>query len=429
MVDCHWRAVSTPIPPASAPAPGGADTNSSNSELFHVGSEFGRASNSIWSTVWRKSPFAPARVVLDGPAHFTLDSKLGGNLQLGKLTARVPHGAHGFTVSTPAGKVVDLGTEFGVSVKADKTVEVEVFVGEVVVDASADLKPSLPSATPMPPIKVTAGHAAHVEAGKPVATIPLDPERFVRGLGPREDVHVVQAPYLDFVRSLKPVVWFRMEGGAADRVLHDEMGGPDAKLYWDGPGNPFVEGRLGKSLWLRGDQLKDWAILPDYPKAEHGKLSVVAWAYADSRSPYGSIVKNWLNTRSGGQFEFTLCPDGEGVDLAIKIADAAGRDVFVREGASHPFPLGQWQHVAFVTDGTTLRLYRQGREVGSTRHNGLRYPAKLQPLGIGVKIGPSGRSPDKSSPGFWDGKLDEVAIFNDALSPEDVRKLASAAPR
>jgi hypothetical protein len=57
----------------------------------------------------------------------------GSSAQLlhGTLTARVPAHAKGFTVLTPHNKVVDLGTEFGLSVDESGETTVRVFTGEV----------------------------------------------------------------------------------------------------------------------------------------------------------------------------------------------------------------------------------------------------------------------------------------------------------
>ena len=52
-------------------------------------------------------------------------------LSHGQFTAKVPEGAEGFTVSTPQGKIIDLGTQFGVSVTEDGNVETHVFSGEI----------------------------------------------------------------------------------------------------------------------------------------------------------------------------------------------------------------------------------------------------------------------------------------------------------
>ena len=73
-----------------------------------------------------------ARVILQGPAGLRLLSGRLVRLLRGTLTARVPARARGFTVLTPHNRVVDLGTEFGLSVDAAGAAMVRVFNGEVV---------------------------------------------------------------------------------------------------------------------------------------------------------------------------------------------------------------------------------------------------------------------------------------------------------
>lgn len=70
------------------------------------------------------------KVLLIGPADFTL-AEVGGDLHRGGLMASVPPAGHGFTIATPNGKVVDLGTEFGVMVDDFGVSEVSVFEGKV----------------------------------------------------------------------------------------------------------------------------------------------------------------------------------------------------------------------------------------------------------------------------------------------------------
>jgi ferric-dicitrate binding protein FerR (iron transport regulator) len=73
-----------------------------------------------------------ARVILQGPAGLRLLSGRSARLLRGTLTARVPARARGFTVLTPHNRVVDLGTEFGLSVDDEGAAMVRVFTGEVV---------------------------------------------------------------------------------------------------------------------------------------------------------------------------------------------------------------------------------------------------------------------------------------------------------
>lgn len=71
-----------------------------------------------------------AKLLLTGPSEF-LVRRAGGKLRRGELVARVPQAGHGFTIETPHGKVVDLGTEFGVVVDDFGVSQVSVFEGKV----------------------------------------------------------------------------------------------------------------------------------------------------------------------------------------------------------------------------------------------------------------------------------------------------------
>jgi hypothetical protein len=70
------------------------------------------------------------KLLLLGPVDFVLQ-EIGGELRRGGLMALVPQAGHGFTIGTPNGKVVDLGTEFGVMVDDFGVSEVSVFEGKV----------------------------------------------------------------------------------------------------------------------------------------------------------------------------------------------------------------------------------------------------------------------------------------------------------
>jgi hypothetical protein len=74
---------------------------------------------------------AGASVILQGPTRVELLSGNSVRLLVGKLAARVSRPATGFEVHAPAGKVIDRGTEFGVSVTPEGLTEVQVFAGEV----------------------------------------------------------------------------------------------------------------------------------------------------------------------------------------------------------------------------------------------------------------------------------------------------------
>jgi hypothetical protein len=78
---------------------------------------------------------------------------------------------------------------------------------------------------------------------------------------------------------------------------------------------------------------------------------------------------------------------------------------------------------AVGADGEALRLYRNGQEVDAAPYRKLHRDPRIKALAIGTKLNLSGEEPDSLDFNMWDGRLDELAIFNHALSPEQIREL------
>ena len=73
-----------------------------------------------------------AKVILQGPVTYEVESKNGGFMSIGKLTGKLEvEAAKGFFVHTPIATVTDLGTEFGVEVSKEGHTTSHVFRGSV----------------------------------------------------------------------------------------------------------------------------------------------------------------------------------------------------------------------------------------------------------------------------------------------------------
>lgn len=74
-------------------------------------------------------------LLLEAPVRLKLRDALHGTLLSGNLVVRMPKGKSGFVVEMPQVRVIDLGTEFGVSVATNGESRVQVFDGEVRAEA------------------------------------------------------------------------------------------------------------------------------------------------------------------------------------------------------------------------------------------------------------------------------------------------------
>ncbi len=400
-----------------------------------------------------------ARVILQGPCTYEVDSPSSGFLSLGKLTAQVEkselqepeskssdpsslilHPSSLFSVRTPTATVTDLSTAFGVEVTREGHTDALVFQGSIRVTSAAGGADNAAHER-----VCREGEAVHVGAGDTaVHTVP--PEKnttalgFVRVMPLPQSIRDSQA-YAGLVLSLKPAAYYRMERPGSEndryRVVDSSPGGWNGELRLGGDDRSlYMSGRFGDALCFRGpetdDRLGDRVIVPDYPKATGDRLTVSAWVIAVGRPEWAMIASNWGVPADGrensGQFHLGLFQDRG--DLSARVTQRDGRPTEVREGESNPLPLYLWQHVALVADGGTLRLYRNGKQVAVTSCLGVLPNPPVASLGIGCRTNKAGTDGhyNRVYSWYWRGGIDELAIFNQALPPQAIEQLYLGKP-
>ncbi len=425
MVDCEWQEVPR------------FKTQGFGKNEFRLGDKFVLTSGYL-----EMAYESGAKVILQGPVAFEVSSDDGGYLSLGRLTAKIEKVAgtadavnrsvdrsaavsHSlFTVHTPTAVVTDLGTEFGVEVDRQGVTDLRVFVGSVKIARSDD--PADRSTEQV----VYAGKAVRVDATKRrPRSIPLNDRQFVRTLPARTDPEADN--YGNLVLSMEPVVYYRMETWPKDetdscrRLIDSAPGVHHGKAFLDRAFSPWCRGRFGNALDLHGSGVGDYAIVPDYPQTDNDQLTVSAWVWASSLAPDAGIIQNWSSSETLdvtiGQFALAVHNNRH---LLAAVHQPNGEQVTVIE-ASQPLPCHEWCHVAMVADGSLLRLYRNGVEVGSAAYDGIARQQPVRNLSIGCTLDASGAKPRSPGQGFWDGRLDEICIFNRALTPAQVQQLYS----
>lgn len=103
---------------------------SKNQKSFEVGEAIQPGNLAFETGILQVEFFCGATVVVEGPAEIELKSSMLAQVHRGKIRAQVPPAARGFTIDLADMKVVDLGTEFALSVGPHGT-DVQVFDGEV----------------------------------------------------------------------------------------------------------------------------------------------------------------------------------------------------------------------------------------------------------------------------------------------------------
>ena len=244
-----------------------------------------------------------AKVILQGPVTYEVESAAGGYLSVGKLTARLEHKATDtgtqisksqipnpksplFAVRTPTATITDLGTEFGVEVQKDGVTHTHVFVGTVTVA-------KIGSGTTNERV-LHAGDAVRITRNdaSPVAA-PGDGRQFVRTC-PSVIDH--GDAYAQRVLSMQPAAYYRMEPSGDPQqsglLIDSSPGGRHGMLHFSNEyvGEPYASGPIGHALRLRGPMSQDYAIVQNGPKAMGDRLTVSVWAYLLSRTQDRALI-------------------------------------------------------------------------------------------------------------------------------------------
>jgi hypothetical protein len=365
-----------------------------------------------------------AKVILQGPVTYRVESRNSSFLSIGKATGKMEvEQAKGFVIRTPTAVITDLGTEFGVEVAREGTTDMHVFTGSVKIVMAGgrhgDAKEQI----------VHTGGSVRADTGRNrIAAIESNERRFVRGLMQYRAGRVDS--YADLVLSMRPAAYYRMERPTEKKdalsVVDSAPSGRHGVLHLadEYGGDPWRDGPFGNSLYLRGGDKPDYVDVQAFPLAPADQMSISAWVYLSYVDWWNKIA---LQGQSDWQFYFGVYEtDG---DLMACIRQRNGSQVLIREGASKPLPRAQWQHVAFVADGAIFHLYRNGLEVAAAPYDGICHRASMtEHLGIGYQdeamaSDPPGVTRPKCC--FWRGQIDELAVFHHALSAEQIRQLSA----
>lgn len=347
------------------------------------------------------------KVVVEAPTQFEVLSEKNIACLEGKMSIHVPQNAKGFTVVGEGVSIVDLGTEFSVHAVRGKFLEAHVYKGLVEVNMyyeNGDEKVNIPEGQA---VRILMGDTGPVLAG-----IDLKHDFFIR------QITEPNSEYSRLILQKEPVAYYPMEMASDGQTLHDwskyknkgtSVGVKDFTSLW-------TVGKIGNAIQTSGSNRNAYVYVDDYPKSSNNTLSGIGWVYAESRTVWATIVKNWGQAKLG-QFHFGLNTTGY---LDIQMANSQGRAIHISDSVH--FPINKWVHVAFVQDGTSVKLFRDGKVVGQGKVEGIFSPTKLKKLSIGTKLDDNEVAPAKNA-GHWDGRLDEIAIFNRALSDAEIVEL------
>lgn len=140
-------------------------------------------------------------------------------------------------------------------------------------------------------------------------------------------------------------------------------------------------------------------------------ISFGLWVYPRNTSPSFPNFDSFGGFRNNSDADFYLIQIGA-TAIEARFRNSSGTNFDINYSG---LILNAWQHLVFTYDGSTIKLYQNGIEVGSQAANGSLSNA-FESLYIGDGFYFGGNY-------FLDGKVDEVVLFNRALTQPEIQCL------
>ncbi len=234
---------------------------------------------------------------------------------------------------------------------------------------------------------------------------------------PRRDPTLSRGPAAQQILAFKPVAYWRLEEFAGPRAV-DSSGNHRDAIYE--PGTVF---------YLAGPRSEEFCSAAETNRAAHfagGRLNaridqldqnytVSLWVWNGMPSEARDVT-GWFLSRGPRD---TLGSRGDHLGLGGK-ANSPGRLLFLSGEAVKTgqavIPRWTWTHIALVREGNLVKAYVNGVL-------DLQTEAPTSFGGIAQNLFLGGRCDNNSN---WEGRLDEIAVFNRALTPKEIRAISLA---
>ncbi|MFD0894990.1 FecR domain-containing protein [Luteolibacter ambystomatis] len=353
------------------------------------------------------------KMIVEGPADLEFAAADKSILHRGRVVMRVTPAGHGYRMETPGGAVVDLGTEFAVSVGDKGDTETHVLEGEVEAFPNGGGK-----------VLLTRDKALRFAHGG--ESIPADLGEFYTAMPPTHSktVNQVHWPLDTITDATTPAVSDGMPPGPKDFRLLSRGSFPP----------PYgSEGVFGRALRFDGNQAYAESDFRGIGGAAPRTVSFWVKVPKDFNPKEGFAIVSWGNfvpDHPGGVWQIAVNPLVEDGPIGrIRVGTHQGQIVGTRDLRDD-----NWHHVAAVlyggsqpNVGTHVLVYLDGKLEPISRRALREISTDIDTATHGVWLGRditnNAKSLAQDKRRFFRGDIDEVYIFDAALSQSDILRL------
>ncbi len=166
----------------------------------------------------------------------------------------------------------------------------------------------------------------------------------------------------------------------------------------------LVTGKIGGGYRFTAS-LGHLLVVPDHADFR-GSYTVSAWIHADPTNEQIAILSKPFGTGTGNSWQLELLEDD-------RISLSGGSPHSLR--STDIIPAGEWHHIAGRFDGNEKELFIDGEEIDEV-------DATVEYDGHGIYLGGDQNNGDEVL--HWEGVLDDLRVYNRALSDDEIEALA-----
>jgi len=179
------------------------------------------------------------------------------------------------------------------------------------------------------------------------------------------------------------------------------------------------KGILDNAISLDGGDAVDLGQDPDFDFSGTNAFTISAWVYADDTSCCQAVFARGSFPGGSDNFAYHFGKyQVDGTRWITKISDGSSAPTIVTSVGT--MEAGVWQHMVLTWDGTDLILYKDATSIGSSNQPGFSLwdggsVDAYRETGIGFNA--------KNDSNHWNGKIDNVRVYDRALSASEVTAL------
>jgi len=215
------------------------------------------------------------------------------------------------------------------------------------------------------------------------------------------------------------VGYWKFDGGTSGSISNNQTTGFEdfssnnnggTAKNTNGTGMSWAQGKVGGAVSFDGAD--DYVNLGSLDNLSGNSETVSFWQNAYSRNDFGSSVDSSL-----GGSEATIR-----FNIGYYYSVSPHFSVFIGNGSSaqsfsfyNTIPLGTWEHYIVVLDGSNLKVFLNGTQLSSTEN-----------VAITLAQGIYGIAKGSGGAGFFNGLIDDVRIYDRALSVSEIKAIYNA---